>query len=373
MGCRDRCVDETTSDVTGPVVDVIIPVHTDRRPIARATASVLTSATVDVRVNVVCHNVETSTIEAALGPWGDHPGVRLLTLTDGVASPAGPINAGLDAATGEFTALLGSDDEYEQGAIDAWVMLARRDRADIVIPPLRSARGGRTKSPPTRPFRSRRLDGVRDRLAYRTVQLGLVRRSMFADLRMTSGLVSGEDVIQGATLWYSDASISLLRRGPGYLIHEDAPDQRVSSTAKPAAESLRFLDAVLDRTFTERLRDDQRRAFAVKLLRTHIMDILGACIRAGLRPSDLVPLAAGVERILELDPGAIGLVSRREARILDGVRRGADPAELSAEHAAHTDYRRPAALLGNLLPNSPRRLLHREAPPRFLAATALMP
>lgn len=359
--------------MTDPIVDVIIPIHTDQRPIARATASVLDSATVATRVNVVCHNIEVASIEAALGEWSGHPAVRLLSLADGLASPAGPINAGLDSATAEFTSLLGSDDEYEPGAIDAWVALARRDRADVVIPPLRSVPGGPTKSPPTRPWRSRRLNGVRDRLAYRTAQLGLVRRGTFGGLRMTSGLRSGEDVIQGATLWYSDASISLLRRGPGYLIHEDLPEQRVSSMPKPAAESLRFLDAVLDSVFADGMSAAQREAFGVKLLRTHIMDILGACIRAGSTHADRVALSEAVERIVAFAPSAIDLVSRREARILQGLRDGIDVVELAADHAAHTDYRHPAALLGNVIPNRPSRILHREAAPRFLAATALMP
>lgn len=358
--------------MTQPVVDVIIPVHTDRRPIARATASVLTSVSVDARVNVVCHNIEAELIRIALGAWGTHPGVRLLAVTDGIASPAGPINAGLDAATAEFTTLLGSDDEYEPGAIDAWVDVARRDRADIVIPPLRSTPGGPTKSPPTRPLHSRRLDGVRDRLAYRTVQLGLVRREMFSHLRMTTGLRSGEDIIQGASLWYSDASISLLRRGPGYLIHEDAPEQRVSSTVKPAAESLMFLDAVLDPDFTRPLNSAQREAFAVKLLRTHIMDILGASLVAGSWQADVDALQDAVVRILELAPSAIHIVSRRDARILHGIRLGGDRDALAREYAAHADYRRLSRVLGNALPSSPLRILHREAPPRYLAAIAFM-
>lgn len=368
MGCSDRSTLETITDVTSPVVDVIIPVHTDQRPVARATASVLLSATVETRVNVVCHNIEMSLIKVALGDWSEHPGVRLLPLNDGFASPAGPINTGLDAATAEFTTLLGSDDEYEVGAIDAWVAVARRHRADVVIPPLRSAPNGPTKSPPTRPCRSRRLDGVRDRLAYRTVQLGLVRRDKFRDVRMTSGLRSGEDVIQGATLWYSDASISLLRRGPGYLIHEDAPEQRVSNIAKPAAESLRFLDAVLDEAFTERLTRAQKEAFAVKLLRTHIMDILGASLRTGAPSEDLASLSDGVRRILQMAPTASGILSRGEARIVSELLGAGSIERLVADHANLTDYRR----LTNLWPASNSRLLHREAPLRFLAAIALM-
>jgi len=356
--------------VTDPVVDVVIPVHTERRPIARATGSVLTAASVETRVSVVCHNVAAAQIAAALGAWVDDPRVRLLSLQDGLASPAGPINAGLDAATGEFTAILGSDDEYELGAIDAWIAVARRDEADVVIPPLRTTPGAKTRSPPTRPFRTHQLDGVRDRLAYRTVQLGLVSRRRFGDVRMTVGLRTGEDVIQGASLWYSDARISLLRRGPGYLIHEDDPTSRTSSSAKPAKESLLFLDTVLARDFVAKLNQSQRESFAVKLLRTHVIDILAASLRAGAGapPTDLASIGAAVQRILDLAPTAAGIVSRREARILSELLNAADPGRLAAELAILTDYRRPA----NVLPASYRRLFHREAPPRFLAAIAFM-
>lgn len=358
--------------MTRPEVDVIIPIHTAERPIARAVASVLTATSADTRANVVCHNIDPALIRTALGDWNSHPGVRVLSVRDGINSPAGPINAGLDAATAEFTSLLGSDDEYESGAVDAWLRIARRDTADVVIPPLRTTAGGATKSPPTRPGRSRRLDGVRDRLAYRTVQLGLVRRDRFPHLRMTPGLTSGEDVIQGATLWYSGASISMLRKGPGYLIHEDSPGQRVSTAPKPAAESLRFLDAVLDPTFTARLTEPQHEAFAVKLLRTHIMDVLGAALEGGASRDDLDALREASSRILQLAPRAISLLSRRDASILRGLREGRDPQRLAAEYAIRTDYRHPARVFGNAVASSPFRLMHREAPPRFLAATALM-
>lgn len=354
--------------MTDPVVDVVIPVHTDRRPVARATASVLTTASVATRVSVVCHNVPLEQIAAALGTWAEDPRVRLLQLQDGIPSPAGPINAGLDAASGEFTALLGSDDEYEPGAIDAWVAVARRDEADVVIPPLRAARGANTRSPAVRPFRRRRLDGVRDRLAYRTVQLGLVSRSRFGDIRMASGLRTGEDVIQGASLWYSNARISLLRGGPGYLIHGDDPANRSSSSVKPAAESLLFLDTVLTPEMASTLTPAQKESFAVKLLRTHVMDVLWASLRAGGSAADLSALADAVRRILGLAPTAAGILSRRESGILSELLGAANPELLATEHALRTDYRRP----GNVLPASYRRLLHREAPPRFLAAFALM-
>ena len=351
-----------------PLVDLIIPVHDARRPIARAVSSVLDGCVADVRVNVVCHNVTVGEIAGALGEWSSDPRVRLLEHHDGIPSPAGPINVGYAAATGEFTALLDSDDEYEPGAIDAWCLVQRRDGADVVIQPLRFTNGRSTRTPPTRPCRSRSLDGVRDRLGYRTRQHGLVRRARFPDLTMTPGLRTGEDVIQGATLWYSDARISFAKHAPAYVIHTES-DDRTSTSPKPAAESLAFLDAVLGPAFVSSLTPAQRESFAIKLLRTHVMDVLGASLRAGARQADLTALADGVRRIVALAPTARGVLSRRESRIVTELEGEADSSRLATEHAILTDFRR----LGNLLPASSRKLLHREAPLRFLAAIAFTP
>lgn len=351
-----------------PRVDVIIPVHTDRRPIGRAVASVLEGSNVDIRINVVCHNTTTTSIAAALGAWFSDRRVRLLEHHDGIPSPAGPINVGYAAATAEFTTLLDSDDEYEPGAVDAWLAVQRRDDADIVIQPLRHANGRSTRTPPTRPGRTRSLDGVRDRLAYRTRQHGLVRHDRFRGITMTPSLRTGEDVIQGATLWYSGARISFAKGAPAYVIHSDS-DDRTSTKPKPAGEALLFLDAVLAPEFASTLTSVQRESFGVKLLRTHVMDVLGASLRAGAPPADLAALTDGVRRILDLAPTAAGILSRRESQIISELLGAADPGRLAAEHAIHTDYRR----LANLLPASGRQLFHREAPPRFLAAIALTP
>ena len=348
-----------------PRVDVIIPVHTERRPIARAVASVLDGSAEDIRVNVVCHNTPLEGIAEALGAWSDDPRVRLLQLEDGIPSPAGPINVGYAKATAEFTALLDSDDEYERGAIDAWLAVQRRDDADVVIQPLRHADGRSARTPPTRPGRRRSLDGVRDRLAYRTRQHGLVRRERFPSLAMTPGLRTGEDVIQGITLWYSGARISFAKGTPAYVIHSEN-DDRTSTSAKPAAESLLFLDAVLAPEFLSALTAAQRESFAVKVLRTHVMDVLNASLHSGALPADLSALGDAARRVLALAPNVAGILSRREARIIGGLTGTAVPERLLADLAVLTDYRRPT----NVLPASYRQLLHREAMPRFLAAVA---
>ncbi len=347
-------------------VDVVIPVHTPERPIARAVSSVLDGTVAAVRVNVVCHNVSPDAIAQALHGLADSPLVRLLTYADATASPSGPINTGLDAATAPFTALLDSDDTYDRGAVDAWLSVQRRDRADAVIPMFRYAEGGSARTPPTRPFRNRRLNGVRDRLAYRSRLHGLVSRARFGEVRMTPGLTTGEDVIQGASVWYSDALISFARNAPGYRIHTDG-GERTSAARKPAAESLAFLDAVLADAWLAGLTAAQRESFAVKLLRTHIMDVLTS-ILVESRPDDLAAVRDAVKRIDAAAPRAHRIVSRRDARILSAICEPApDTVGIAAELALRTEFRRPT----NLVAAGAFQQLHREAPLRFLGAVAL--
>jgi hypothetical protein len=352
--------------MTEPVVDVIIPVHTSDRPIARAVNSVLAEIVTPTRVTVVCHGVRVAAIAHELEDRANDRRVRLLEYEDGVPSPAGPINAGLDAADAEFTSLLDSDDTYETGAIDAWLAVQRRDAAAAVIPTLRYASGASTRTPPTRPGRHRLLDGTRDRLAYRTRQHGLLSREHFAEVRMTPGLRSGEDVAQGAGIWFSGAPVSFARKAPGYLIHFDG-GERTSTVHKSAQESLLFLDALLEGPLWRALGSRERESFAVKLLRTHVIDILANAL-GGASRADLTALRDAIGRVEVAAPTALDVLSRRDARILRHLSAPQlDLDWLRHEMAIRTDFRRPA----NLISSRPASLFHREAPPRFLGATAL--
>ena len=96
--------------------------------------------------------------------------------------------------------------------------------ADVVIPALRYAGGRRVPTPPTRPGRVRRLDGVRDRLAYRTAPLGLVARERFGAMRFTPGS--------------RPARTSPTRPGSGSRAPRSAgcaPEASTSSTTTPSA------------------------------------------------------------------------------------------------------------------------------------------
>lgn len=351
---------------SNPTVDVIIPVHTDQRPIARAVGSVLEGTSSSVRVIVVCHGIAAGAISAALGTWASDPRVTLLEFADGVPSPAGPVNAGLDAATADFTALLDSDDMLELGAIDSWLALQGETDADVVIPRQTRMDGSPTRTPPVRLFRTRDLDPVLDRLLYRTRQAGLVRRAMFGTVRMAQGLRSGEDVQQGLAIWFSGANIVFARNAAGYVIGDES-DDRTSMSPKPAHESLLFLEPVLSSELVRRLTAVQRESLAVKLLRTHILDVATVSAKSSNR-QDIADLAAASERILELSPDALRYLSRTEARAIRALRAKAEPDQLWRLLNQRYEFWRPS----NLLPDSLFHIIHREAPLRLLAASAFV-
>lgn len=322
-----------------------------------------------LRVTVVCHNTPVGPIRDRLARFGADPRLRIRDLSDGIRSPAGPFNAGLDAATARFTSVMGSDDELEAGAIDSWLLTADRDGASVVIPHLRHAGGTTVPTPPTRPLRRSRLDGVKDRLSYRSAPLGLVSRSVFGAERFTAGVPSGEDVAYVTALWFSGERISFDRSGPAYLIHADAVD-RVTFSAKPIREDMAFLRLLLDDPRVGALPAAQRLALVVKLLRIHIFGaVTNRRSPAAWTADDRRDLAEMTDRCLKLSPGAVDVLSVADARVVKAIRDLDVPAAvLIAFGAARRRFARPASVLTA----RPSSLLAREAPLRMMVASVLV-
>lgn len=351
-----------------PQIDHIIAVHDPSRPIARAVASVLDHNSIPLRVTVVCHNLDSAVIRSHLRGAEHDPRCRLIELHDDVPSPSGPFNAGLDAATARFTSIMGSDDELEPGALDSWARLADRTGADVVVPRMRIAGGGFLLTPPARPGRTRHLDGVKDRLAYRTSPLGLVSRRRFGDERFPPGLRSGEDVDYVARLWYSRAEIAWDRRGPAYIVHADAVS-RVSTVTRPLRHDTAFLRALLSGETFARLDARQQTSLVVKTLRLNVMTWIRMRPEASAwTDDDLSELRDALALCDDAAPQARRYLSRTDRDILEAV---AVP-ECDLDRALTLVRTRTSVRVANLVPRRLRTTLAREAPLRFAVASKLV-
>ena len=309
-----------------PVVDVTIAVHTRTRPIARAVSSILDHTATPTRVTVVAHNIDPAIIRSNLGALADDQRVRVLELADGIPSPAGPMNLGLAASTAPYVAVMGSDDEFEPGAIDSWLSIQRSTGAAVVITQVRHSGGGHELSPPTRPRRVRRLDPVKDRLSYRSAPLGLISRERFGDLRFAEGLPSGEDLPYVTRLWFSGAGVAFARTGPGYLVHSDAGD-RVTSDPRPIASDFAFLDRLLDDPFVEAFDRRRRNALVVKLLRVHLFDaVVNRAALPAWPEGERGALSAVARRMLDWADRPERYLSLIDRAVLDGILDGSTPA-----------------------------------------------
>lgn len=349
-----------------PDVEVVIAVHDASRAIDRAVRSALDSRA-RLRVTVVCHGLERGRIAERLGPLADDPRVRLIEHHDGVPSPTGPFNAGLDAATGRFTSVMGSDDELEPGAIDAWLRVADRDGADAVIPPLRHAGGAPIPTPPARPLRRRRLDAVADRLHYRSAPLGLVSRARFGDLRMAVGPRVGEDLDYSGRLWTSGARISLARRAPAYLVHDDAAT-RVTFTPRPIDDELAYLPLLMSAPWLAGAAVDQRTAWAVKMWRINVFGALFYRSEHGWAAEDRHALAELAGALAAFAPGALERLSRLDRDLVDAV---LDESVADVELNRRAVARRRFASRGAVLTRRLGFVGAREAPLRYMIATVL--
>ena len=349
-------------------VDVVIAVHDPARPIARATRSVLDHNGEGVRLTIVCHEIPADRIAEQL-PDAHAEQVRLLEHSDGRRSPAGPFNAGIEAAEAEYVAVMGSDDTLAPGAVASWYWQARRHQADAVIARLEHDDGRVVPTPPTRPWRRGVLDPVRDRLSYRSAPLGLVSRAAITRLGLRMDDVAvGEDVGFVTKLWFG-GRIVFDRSGPAYRIGGDAAD-RVTFATRPIADELAFVRKLLQRRWFGALGLPERRAVCVKLTRIHLF---GAVLNRPDPPwwsSQQREDLAGVAReILDAAPGMTAVLSRADRALLEAI---LDPSSGDSEHLlALARARRRHGRPETLLTSDPWQMLAREAPLRMMTASLL--
>lgn len=219
--------------------------------------------------------------------------------------------------------------------------------------------------PPTRRGRTRDLDPVKDRLAYRCAPLGLISRERFPELRFTPGLGSGEDLEFTAVLWFQGEHIAYDRTGPAYVGHEDEHD-RVTGAKRSVTEDFAFFTVIVSSPWFAGLSSRQRTAFGVKTLRLHFFDAVFARLDTSEGfVAHRQPLIDVLDAVEAAAPGSIRLLSRADRAVIDEVL------------ASTPDTSRILALLGGrwggglnaILPRNPLLALHPQAPFRTLRNT----
>lgn len=311
-------IDRSAEELTGTFsADIVIPVHLESRPVRRAVASVVDRNSADVRAIVVAHNIDPEIIRTNLGEHATRADVVILSLRDGIRSPAGPLNHGIEAATATYYGVLGSDDELEHGAVDSWLREAASTNADAVMARVHRSLSGPEALPPARPGRVRGLDAVRDRLSYRCVPQGLVSTERFGHLRFTPGLESGEDQEFTAQLWFTAERISYDRNGPAYVLHEDG-DDRVTAATRSVEADFAFVDVIAGTEWFARLSGEQRTAWGVKTLRLHVMEAVAARLNA---PEGIAAYSEQilhvVNRVEALCPGSLRQLCIADRIVID--------------------------------------------------------
>ncbi|MEE6296771.1 glycosyltransferase family 2 protein [Georgenia wangjunii] len=355
--------------MTAPV-DVVIAVHTPRRPIGRAVASVLDGNAAQARLTVVCHNLTAAEIVAVVAP--EHRDrVRFLEHVDGIPSPSGPFNAGMDAADGEFVSIMGSDDVLDPGAVDSWLRLARRTGAETVVSRLvLGTRRRPVPTPPVRPWRRGLAHPVKDRLSYRSAPLGLVSTAARERLgaRLVEEIVVGDDVPYVTRLWF-ETRVAVDRRGPAYVIGEDAED-RVTLAPRPIAVELAFLRHLCAEPWFRGYTLEERRSACVKATRIHLFGAVhNRTDPAFWTAEERTALAQVATDLLAAAPGFERVLSLADRDLLDAVRSRHVSADRMIDAArARRRHGRPRTLLTR----DPSRVLAREAPARLMAASVLV-
>ncbi|MGR2753283.1 glycosyltransferase [Agromyces arachidis] len=351
------------TDAAGPVAEIVIAVHDVRRPVGRAIASIVGEGPGPagrIGVVVVCHNISVDEFGDVVDRFRSRP-VRWVELHDGIRSPAGPFNHGLDVAEAPYVGVMGSDDWFDPGAVEALVRHLDEDAPEVLVFPLRYQDGPPMPNPLSRRWRHRRLDPVQDRLAYRTAPLALIESRLRSelDLRFLTEWRTGDDAMFSARLWNLARRIDFHPADPGYVIGADAVERVTTGPMDVDDETGPFLE-LLASPWVAALPAPGREAIVVKTLRIHLM---ASVVRRatdgslGAREHDAYRRMALAG--LRLAPRALAPLSRRDRDILDLL--VADgPADLDALREAGLRRNR-AGRIDRLLPRDLRHVLARES------------
>lgn len=341
-------------------VDVVIPVHTTERPLARAVRSVLATRPRNIRVIVVAHGIAPESLSPQLDAFPPDL-VRTVHHVDGIPSLAGPANAGIRASEAEYICRLDSDDEIEPGAIENWRRQAVRHDADLVLARLRLVHKPRLDFPHVRPGRIHDLDVVEDRLFYRSVPFGLIRRRLLEEHRIEAaeGLRPAEDQPMMARAMIEARRIELAAPDAGaHVMHDDQPD-RIQHATFPASAVLAGVRLIVESDWFVALPRPTARSLGVKMLRRVLIPAVSSAT-VSWDAAQTTAAAGMADALLHQVPAAFETLARQEQNVVTALR---EAASIGAESAAVPAA--PAGRWSALRTRSWRRdVLDRESPLR---------
>lgn len=116
-----------------PLVTIVIIVFNDADRISIAIESARRQTLDAIEILVVDHGSTDGTADVARRYEQDDERVRLVQLPDNQGEPGRPLNAGLDAARGQWVTVMGSDDEIEDDACRYMLSFADLRDVDVVL------------------------------------------------------------------------------------------------------------------------------------------------------------------------------------------------------------------------------------------------
>ncbi|MDO4919234.1 glycosyltransferase [Kocuria sp.] len=354
-----------------PLVDIVIPVHSTTRPLARAVSSALDASEGagpgQCRIVVAAHHLSGEQVLAML-PEHLRPVVSVLVAEDRGVTAAVPRNEALRASTARYISFLDSDDTLDRGAVTRWLGIAERRGSDLVIP-FQHHEGSRTDiTPLTRPGRCARLDAVKDRLGYRSSAFGLVRlatiRRLGADF--DEKVRTGEDQSFVMALYTGCSRIDCAAGLPGYLVHADA-DVRVSGQPLPLRDEVAAALDLGQHPWFAGTTPELRASHIIKYIRVNFFPAVHNLVAAGEWNEGQASTARAVaDELLASAPHVADRLSRADARVLSLLEPATSAADLLDALSARRRFATPAALLTPRL----RWVLDRQSPLRVAAASA---
>ncbi|MGO3833722.1 MAG: glycosyltransferase family A protein [Microbacteriaceae bacterium] len=343
-----------------PQAEVVIAVHDPRRQVVRAARSVLDGTKTNALVTVVCHGKPKEHFAELMQFAEQRAGqVRLLEYSDGIASPAGPFNHGLDEAVAPYVAIMGSDDMLEPGALDAWHRLAVSENADFVFAGMKYQNGTSIVNPQVRSWREKGLDPRKDRLFERSAPLGLMRTALLRQrsMRLAEGLASGEDIEFTAQLIVAAQRIATARKHPKYIIGVDAED-RVTAGHYTAAEMLAPLWLIIRSPWFAELAPDVKASLLTARLRIAVLATIARRTSAAeWGQADIDATREIFTYVTSEAPAALHPLPRSNRNFIDAILADGCDAEQAADAAGQLVA---AGRADTLLPRKLRYSLHRD-------------